>query len=594
MEDNGLQVPEIIDRYAVQGVLGQGGMAIVYRVRHIHLGTFHALKILTLASRSIRERLLQEGRIQATLRHPNIVSVTDVVVVDGAPGLVLELIDGPSLEALLSQHRLTIEQVDALAQGILAGVDHAHRNGLIHRDLKPANILLAVTDAGLVPKVTDFGLAKLFAGEGGPALGRTRSGTTMGTPAYMAPEQVRDSKGVDKRADVFSLGAILYEMVGGVRAFDGEDIVHIFNALTTGTYVPIKERAPDLPERMVAAIAGALQVDRDKRIPDVETLLATWRGDVPRAAAPVAKSSGPWSESVMASARSFGSVGAVATGDAATKDATWAATPPGVQRQQQSPDSNVLAKAPIGPVRIAPATIGPASVAASDVSASMAADSIGPKSLETPPAASPGKVIAKSRWLLPVVGAVAIATAGGTALFLAVVVLGVGYQGLAAPEPAPLVLPIAPVVTAPPPTVAVAAPEPATPPVTVSPAVTQPPPAPDPLPADSTPAPAPKAPTTKTTKPVPARPTDVATAPPVEPAATGPGGLFINSVPYSEISLDGTALGPTSWKGDVPAGAHTLILATPDGKRIEKSITVHAGPGNRFCWDFDLGAQCPQ
>jgi serine/threonine protein kinase len=272
----------VLDRYVVEGVLGQGGMAMVYRVRHVQLGTIHALKVLHAPNPGVRDRFLQEGRVQGQLRHPNIVPVTDLVEIAGAPGLVMEFVDGPSLEALLERYRPTLEQADALAQGILEGVAHAHRQGFIHRDLKPANVLLAMSPAGLVPKVADFGLAKMIRGES-DNMGQTRSGMIMGTPSYMAPEQIRDSKNVDHRADIFSLGVILYELLAGKKPFEGADIVQLYTAITKGQYAPISEVVPGIPDRMERAIAGALVTDRNARTQDAEKLLTIWRGDGKRA-----------------------------------------------------------------------------------------------------------------------------------------------------------------------------------------------------------------------------------------------------------------------------------------------------------------------
>ncbi len=265
-----------VDRYVVQSVLGEGGMAVVYLCRHDQLGTAHALKVLTMTSRAVRQRLVQEGRLQAQLRHPNIVAVTDIITLNGAPGLVMEYIEGPSLDDLLNEKSLSFEQADALAEGILAGVAHAHAQGLVHRDLKPANIMLAVEGGTLVPKVMDFGLAKLLEGEPGSA--RTRTGSTMGTPHYMSPEQVSDSKNVDGRTDVFALGAILYELVTGHRAFGGENLLQIFSAVASARFKAPKSLRPDLPDRMERAILGALEPDKDARIQSVEQLIAVWTG----------------------------------------------------------------------------------------------------------------------------------------------------------------------------------------------------------------------------------------------------------------------------------------------------------------------------
>lgn len=269
----------VLDRYTVEDVLGEGGMAVVYRVRHSQLGSVHAMKVLKLPTAAIRDRLLQEGRVQAQLRHPNIVSVTDVVDVEGSPGLVMEFIGGSSLDGFLDGHKLTLEQADDLARGILEGVAVAHHAGLIHRDLKPANILLGTTGGALVPKITDFGLAKLVEGEDGGGHLATRSGMSMGTPAYMAPEQIESAKGVDQRADVFSLGAILYELVAGERPFVGSSTLQVLNAVASGTRKPLSELAPDLPERMRQAIDGALQVDPDARVPNCDVLLELWTGE---------------------------------------------------------------------------------------------------------------------------------------------------------------------------------------------------------------------------------------------------------------------------------------------------------------------------
>lgn len=267
-----------VDRYTIEGRLGEGGMAVVYKVRHTQLGSLHALKVLSLPMPSVRDRLIQEGRLQASLRHVNVLSVTDIIDVEGAPGLIMEFVDGPNLEVLLARYRPGLAEAEALAMGIISGVSCAHKLGLIHRDLKPANVLISVTDAGPVPKVADFGLARLLAGEPG-GMRRTRSGQTMGTPSYMAPEQIRDAKGVGPAADIFSLGAILYDLVCGQQAFPGEDILTVFNAITSGNYISPRVAAPDLPDRVVEAIQGALQVDVARRYPDCEALLAAWRAD---------------------------------------------------------------------------------------------------------------------------------------------------------------------------------------------------------------------------------------------------------------------------------------------------------------------------
>src|SRR5687768_5998698 len=151
-----------IGRYTVEALLGRGGMASVFRVRHDELGTHYALKLLDMTSPIVRERLIEEGRMQSRLRHPNVVSVFDVVVHESCPGLVMEYVDGPSLHLLIhAEPDIPPPVRDAIVSGIVYGVRAAHKVGLVHRDLKPANILLARTDEQLVAKVADFGLAKV-------------------------------------------------------------------------------------------------------------------------------------------------------------------------------------------------------------------------------------------------------------------------------------------------------------------------------------------------------------------------------------------------------------------------------------------------
>ncbi len=292
-------------RYIIEGVIGSGGMAVVYLARHAELGSLHAVKALTMTSPRILRRLVLEGRAQASIRHPNILIVTDLVRLETGPALVLEYVQGPSLEQLLQSRRLSFAQVDHLVRPILRGVVAAHKHGLVHRDLKPANILLALADGRLIPKIADFGLVKVVFGEGGKA-GDTHTGAVMGTPAYMAPEQVRDSSTVDARADVFSLGAILYEMLSGERAFRGEDTLELFGNIKSGHRRPLAELAPGLPERALRAVKGALTTDLEERTPDVTSLLHLWTGATMGAEVALSEES-PWEAHQLEEARALAS-----------------------------------------------------------------------------------------------------------------------------------------------------------------------------------------------------------------------------------------------------------------------------------------------
>lgn len=252
-------------RYEVIRLLGEGGIAQVWLVRHIELGSLHALKMLVWRKPKLAERLLLEGRIQAQLRHPNVVSVTDVVRHDGQAGLLMEYVDGQSLQTYLVEHGgLGVDRGLEMFAQILAGVTAAHDAGVLHRDLKPANILLANTPSGLLPKVTDFGLAKVVIEEG--RTDGTRVGAVMGTPGYMAPEQARDSATVTARADVFALGAILFELVSGRKTFP--DDASFDEAVHKGVVPDLDDLLPSCPRSVSDAVTRALAIDARERFPD--------------------------------------------------------------------------------------------------------------------------------------------------------------------------------------------------------------------------------------------------------------------------------------------------------------------------------------
>ncbi len=263
-------------RYLVERILGRGGMAAVYRVRHRTLGSYHALKVLELDRPSVRERLVREGIVQARLRHPGIVAVSDAVEIDGKAALVMEYVHGPSLVTVIEAERLDLAQIDAVATQLFDGLEAAHLQGIVHRDLKPHNVILSVDERGVQAKIADFGLVKML-DEEGP--GMTRSGAVFGTPEYMAPEQVRDAKAVDTRADLFALGVLLYELVSGISPFQADDLVTTLMRVSGGERAPLRDVAPAAPERMVAAVEAALVVDRDARVQTVAALRALWVAD---------------------------------------------------------------------------------------------------------------------------------------------------------------------------------------------------------------------------------------------------------------------------------------------------------------------------
>jgi predicted Ser/Thr protein kinase len=204
-----------VGSYEIIGLLGRGGMGAVYKARHLTLDRVVALKVLSpqlAADRDFVERFRREAQALASLAHPNIVSVHDHGVVAGLPFLVMEFIDGVSLRSLLAEKRLPPADALQIIPQLCDALEFAHASGVVHRDIKPENILL--DRAGRV-KIADFGLAKIVKGDAARNETLTHTNVVMGTPHYMAPEQFENPRSVDHRADLYSMGVVLYEMLTG-------------------------------------------------------------------------------------------------------------------------------------------------------------------------------------------------------------------------------------------------------------------------------------------------------------------------------------------------------------------------------------------
>src|SRR5437867_2333921 len=224
-----------LGNYEVLALLGAGGMGEVYRARDTNLNRDVALKVLPASFTSDPERLARfsrEGQVLASLNHPNIGAIHGLEESRGTQFLVLELVDGESLDKRLARGPIPVDEALPIARQIAEALEAAQEKGIIHRDLKPANV--ALTNDGQV-KVLDFGLAKALETGGGASLDLANSptltspammtgiGVILGTAAYMAPEQAK-GRPADKRSDVWAFGAVLYEMLTGRRAFEGEDV----------------------------------------------------------------------------------------------------------------------------------------------------------------------------------------------------------------------------------------------------------------------------------------------------------------------------------------------------------------------------------
>jgi serine/threonine protein kinase/Tol biopolymer transport system component len=254
--------------YRLDVLVGAGGMGQVYRATDTRLHRQVAIKVLVpglAVDPEFTARFEREGRLLASLNHPNIASIYGLEEAEGLQALVLEFVDGPTLAERLERGALTVTEALTIARQIASALDAAHERGIIHRDLKPANIKIA---PGGVVKVLDFGIARASAAAGAPAVtDATRTGTVIGTPAYMSPEQAR-GRAVDKRTDIWAFGCVLYEMLTGRAAFAGET--------ASDTIARVLERDPAiemLPAGLSPSIrrlvAHCLAKDPSERLRDI-------------------------------------------------------------------------------------------------------------------------------------------------------------------------------------------------------------------------------------------------------------------------------------------------------------------------------------
>jgi tetratricopeptide (TPR) repeat protein/predicted Ser/Thr protein kinase len=279
-------IPKVVSHYRLLNHLGEGGMGVVYRAEDLRLGREVAIKLLrteAIASSEWLARFEREARLASSLQHPHICTIHELGEHEGQPFIAMELLEGRTIRQIAESGPLPADRVLDFACQIASALDAAHRRGIVHRDIKPANLFVT---HGERLKVLDFGLAKMAGDEpvGGhtpssPTLPSvmasdlTRTGSTVGTASYMAPEQAQGEP-VDARTDLFSLGSVLYEMATGRRAFGGDDIPLIVMKIINGIVVPPRSVNAAVPEDLERIIQRLMAVNPADRFQTAGELLA--------------------------------------------------------------------------------------------------------------------------------------------------------------------------------------------------------------------------------------------------------------------------------------------------------------------------------
>ena len=290
-----LQPGHIIDgRYALESPIGEGGAAVVWRAKHLRLQTPVAIKLLReTENEELKERFLREARVAAAIRHRHVVDISDVGEQDGWAYMVMELLEGENLGDRLARGPLPIPEAIRITAQLLGGLTAVHDAGIVHRDLKPDNVILVRDADGSYPKIVDFGVSKVSVVEtasGKPSLTSvipTQENVIVGTPEYMAPEQVRAKSRVSAATDVYAMGVSLYEMLAGDIPFDAESTADLLIQVATEEARPVTDYRPEVGPTLEAFVAKAMSKEVPDRFPNARAMRQALIATVMRAAAEI-------------------------------------------------------------------------------------------------------------------------------------------------------------------------------------------------------------------------------------------------------------------------------------------------------------------
>ena len=282
-----LEAGQLFGNYRVVRLLGEGGFGEVYLAENPLIERRAAVKVLHTAlarDAELVRRFLNEARAASAIRHRNIIEVFDAgVTAEGAPYILMEFLEGVSLQKRLADRgRLPLAQALEIARQAGSALAAAHAAGIVHRDLKPENLFLvpdAAAPGGERVKILDFGIAKIKRAGGTGGTMRTQAGLIMGSPAYMSPEQCKDSADVDLRSDIYSFAIIIYEMLAGQTPYLAGSGTEMLIMHLTATPAPVRELAADVPVQVEAAIERALSRSRDERFESIASFMGALRGE---------------------------------------------------------------------------------------------------------------------------------------------------------------------------------------------------------------------------------------------------------------------------------------------------------------------------